>query len=199
MATDRRLHHLRRHVAESLSIQAAATWTMEHREWDFLAVYFRAIDELSHHFMPFHPPRMEGVPEREFELYHDVVKSAYRFHDLMLRRLIALAGPDATIIVISDHGFHSDHLRPRAVPKIPAGITVWHRPQGLLAAAGPDLLRDELVFGASLLDITPTILPSLDCPWRGIWKDKSCAKCFRNRRRTSGLTRMTNQHRTNPR
>lgn len=90
------------HLAECFSIQAAATSVLENKEWDFLAVYFRAIDEISHHFMPFHPPRMEGVPRREFDIYRDVVTGAYRLHDLMLSRLVALAGPDVTVIVVSD-------------------------------------------------------------------------------------------------
>lgn len=161
---DHRLGHLRIHLAESLSVQAATTWLMEHEEWDFLAVYFRAIDEISHHFMPFHPPQVAGIPDELFGLYQHVINSTYRYHDLMLAQLVALAGPDTHVIVVSDHGFHSGALRPRFVPRVPAGITVWHRPHGILAAAGPQFRRDELVFGASLLDITPTILTMFGLP-----------------------------------
>lgn len=161
---DDRLMHLRMILAECFSVQAASTWVMENKEWDFLAVYFRAIDEISHHFMPFHPPKMDGVPRRQFEIYKDVVNGAYRLHDMMLARLIHLAGPDTTVMVVSDHGFHSDHLRPRFTPQIPAGITVWHRPHGIFAASGPGFLEDELVHGASLLDITPTALTLFDLP-----------------------------------
>jgi len=163
-SSDDRLRHLRDHLAECFSMQAAATWILENREWDFLAVYFRTIDEISHHFMPFHPPRLDGVQRHAFDVYKDVVNSAYRLHDLMLGRLIALAGPDVTVIVVSDHGFHSDHLRPTFTPDVPAGITVWHRKQGVLAASGPGLLADELVHGASLLDVTPTILALFGLP-----------------------------------
>ena len=75
-----------------------------------------------------------------------------------------LAGPDTTVIVVSDHGFHSDHLRPTFTPRVPAGVTVWHRKQGVFAASGPGLLADELVHGASLLDVTPTILALFGLP-----------------------------------
>lgn len=163
-ANDHRLSHLRIHMAEAFSIQAAACWTLENTEWDFVAVYYRAIDELSHHFMPFHPPRLDGVPERDFELYRGVIESAYRIHDLMLARLIALAPEDTHVMVVSDHGFHSDHLRPKFVPRVPAGITVWHREHGILAAAGPRFGRDELLHGAGLLDVAPTILHLFDLP-----------------------------------
>ena len=176
---DQRLAQLRIHLAECFSIQAAATSILENKEWDFLAVYFRALDEISHHFMPFHPPKMDGIIRREFDVYRDVVNSAYRLHDLMLARLVALAGPDATVIVVSDHGFHSDHLRPKFVPRVPAGITVWHRPQGIFAANGPGLLQDELIHGASLIDITPTILTLFDLPVGTDMEGKVLLQAFR--------------------
>lgn len=179
---DRRLGRLRMHLAECFSIQAAATWLMGHEPWDFMAVYFRAIDEICHHFMPFHPPRMEGAPEREFEIYKDVVNSTYRLHDLLLARLIALAGEGTTVLLVSDHGFHSDHLRPRFTPRIPAGIVVWHRHQGIFAGAGPDLLEDEIIHGASLLDVTPTILALYGLPVGRDMEGRVLAEAFREPR-----------------
>lgn len=155
---DNRPNRLRVHLAEAFSIQAAACWTLQNTDWDFTAVYFRAIDELAHYFMPYHPPRVDGVPEHEFGLYREVMNAAYRLHDLMLARLIALAPPDTHVVIVSDHGFHCDHLRPKFTPKVPAGITVWHREHGLLAGAGPQFARDRLLHGASLLDVTPTLL-----------------------------------------
>jgi hypothetical protein len=65
--------------------------------------------------MPYHPPRLESVTEEDFQLYRHVVNGVYCFDDLMLGRLIELAGPDTTFIVLSDHGFHSDHLRPAKI------------------------------------------------------------------------------------
>lgn len=155
---DQRPLRLADKLAETFSVQAAATWAMQQDDWDLTAVYFRAVDEISHHFMPYHPPRLEGLPEKDFELYQDVVNSTYRLHDLMLTRLVDLAGPDAAVVLISDHGFHSDHLRPRFVPKIPAGIIAWHRSHGIFLAAGAGVRRGAVVEGARLPDITPTIL-----------------------------------------
>ena len=77
---------------------------------------------------------------------------------VILQRLLQLAGPDVAVMVVSDHGFHSDHLRPKFTPRVPAGITVWHRPQGMFAAAGTGFKADDLVFGARLLDVAPTVL-----------------------------------------
>jgi len=145
-------------LAENLSIHNAATWILQNRPWDFMAVYYNGIDHFCHGFMHFHPPRMDGVPEDKFEIYKDVVNNAYRFHDMMLHTLLQLAGPDATVILVSDHGFHSDHLRPRGIPREPAGPAVQHRQFGIVAMRGPHVKQDERIYGATLLDVTPTIL-----------------------------------------
>ncbi|MGJ8657024.1 MAG: alkaline phosphatase family protein [Akkermansiaceae bacterium] len=162
---DKRLNSLREHLAEAYSVHSAATHLMEtDPEWDFMAVYYRAIDEISHHFMHYHPPQMEGIPDEDFEIYQHVVKSTYRAHDMMLQSLLQLAGPETTVILVSDHGFHSDHLRPKFTPRIPAGITVWHREQGVLLAKGPGIKPQQEIYGARLLDIAPTILHHFGLP-----------------------------------
>jgi predicted AlkP superfamily phosphohydrolase/phosphomutase/tetratricopeptide (TPR) repeat protein len=161
---DRKLAAIASMLAEAASVHNAATWILRHQEWDFLAVYYSAIDHFCHGFMQYHPPRQEHIDEREFAIYKDVVEGAYRFHDMMLETLLAMAGEDATVILVSDHGFHSDHLRPRGIPREPAGPAVCHRPLGILAMRGPHIRRDERIYGANLLDITPTILGLFGLP-----------------------------------
>jgi tetratricopeptide (TPR) repeat protein len=161
---DRRLHSFAKILAENCSIHNAATWILQNQPWDFMAVYYNGIDHFCHGFMHYHPPRMEGVPEDKFEIYKDVVNGAYRFHDMMLQTLLDLAGPEATVIIASDHGFHSDHLRPRGIPVEPAGPAVQHRPFGVLCMKGENIRQDERIYGATLLDITPTILTLFGLP-----------------------------------
>jgi len=163
-AQDRRLLALARIIAETASLHSVATWVMEHSPWDFMAVYYDALDHFSHTFMKFHPPRRPDIPEDLFRHYQGVVDGAYLFHDMMLDRLMQLAGPDTTVMLVSDHGFHSDHLRPSRIPREPAGPAHEHRPYGIFCLRGPNLKEDELVFGASLLDITPTILTLFGLP-----------------------------------
>jgi len=124
----------------------------------------RYVASLGHAFMQYHPPRMEHVSQEDFEIYKDVVTGCYRFHDLILGRLMHLAGEETTIIICSDHGYHSDHLRPKETPKVPAGPAIWHRDYGIVAMAGPGIKRGEQIYGASLLDITPTVLNLLGLP-----------------------------------
>jgi predicted AlkP superfamily phosphohydrolase/phosphomutase/tetratricopeptide (TPR) repeat protein len=161
---DKRLHQIAIRLSECFSTHAAATYLLEHEPWDFATVYYHSIDLICHDFMPFHPPRRAGVYQPEFEHYSDVVNSIYRLQDAMLGRLLYLAGDDVTAIIVSDHGFKSDHTRPFEVPNIPTGIAAWHRNSGIVAMRGAGLREDELIHGASLLDITPTILTLFGLP-----------------------------------
>ncbi|MGA7646294.1 MAG: alkaline phosphatase family protein [Terriglobales bacterium] len=161
---DKRLEGFAKILSENCSIHNAATWILQNQPWDFMAVYYNGIDHFCHGYMHFHPPRMEGIPEDQFEIYKDVVNGAYRFHDMMLQTLVELAGPDTTIILVSDHGFHSDHLRPRGIPQEPAGPAVQHRNFGIVAIRGANIKQDERIYGATLLDVTPTILTLFGLP-----------------------------------
>lgn len=161
---DQRLLSIAKIVAECSGIHAAATRVMTREPWDFMAVYYDGIDHFGHGFMRYHPPRPAWVPEEDFERYKLVIDGAYCYHDLLLGTLLALAGQDATVILMSDHGFHPDHLRPRVLPNEPAGPAAEHRPFGIFVAAGPNIRRDDLVFGATLLDVCPTILRHFGLP-----------------------------------
>jgi tetratricopeptide (TPR) repeat protein len=155
---DKRLAAFLRTLAECMSIHSAASWLIDNQPWDFFAVYYEAIDHFCHAFMRYHPPRQSWIGEREFELYHNVVSMAYQFHDEMLASLLKKAGGDATVILMSDHGFHPDHLRPTSIPDIPAGPAIEHRDFGVFAISGPGIKKDELLHGSSVLDVAPTIL-----------------------------------------
>ncbi len=157
--TDKRLHALGKILAETVTVHAAATEVLEHADWDFAAVYYDAIDHFSHAFMRYHPPQQRRrVSDADFAVFGPVVANAYKYHDAMLGRLIALAGPGTTVLVISDHGFQSDALRPAHIPAEAAGPAVEHREFGLFVAAGPGIAVGETVFGATLLDVCPTVL-----------------------------------------
>lgn len=151
-------------LSENCSIHNAATWILQNEEWDFLAVYYNGIDHFCHGFMHFHPPQLPGIPDDKFQIYKDVVNGAYRFHDMMLETLLQLAGPDATVILVSDHGFHSDHLRPLGIPNEPAGPAIQHRPFGIVCMKGEHIKQDERIYGATLLDVTPTVLTLFGLP-----------------------------------
>ncbi len=155
---DSRLSSFAKTFGEMMTTHSVGTAVMELHPWDFMAIYFTGIDHFSHGFMQYHPPKLDNVSDEDFEMYKDVVKGAYRFHDLMLARLLELADDDTTVILCSDHGFQSGAFRPFGTPREPAGPAVWHRQYGILVMKGPGIKQDERIYGASLIDVGPTIL-----------------------------------------
>lgn len=155
---DKRIVSFSKILADTATVQSCATYLMDNTEWDFMGVYFDGIDHFSHGFMKYHPPKLPSINQKDFDMYKDVVNGAYIFHDMMLESMLSMVDDETTVILISDHGFHSDHLRPEALPKEAAAPAYEHRKYGIFCAKGPNIKKDELVHGANLLDITPTIL-----------------------------------------
>lgn len=159
-------------LSECATVHNAATYLIEENDWDVMAVYYPTIDHFGHAFMEFHPPKMAHVTDLEFEILREVMDNAYRFHDLMLARYLDLIGPETTVMILSDHGFHSGNMRPRLFvdpvtgKKHGAGKdpVAWHRSHGVFAMAGPGVKKNQEIFGTSLLDICPTILAMMGLP-----------------------------------
>ncbi len=162
---DNRLLKLAQLLARASSVHAAACRLMDTQEWDFAAVYYDAIDHFGHTFMPYHPPKMDDVSEEDAELYKDVMVGCYRFHDMMLETLLNKAGEDTTVILVSDHGFHSGEGR-RDTDGYKDPVS-WHRPFGVVCAGGPCIKKNDKLYGATLLDVTPTILSLFGLPIGG--------------------------------
>lgn len=179
-AKDQRLAGLAKTLADTISVHAASTALMQLEPWDFMAIYYDGIDHFSHGFMKYHKTRQEWVSEDDFEMYKDVVEGAYRFHDMMLGTLLHFAGKDTTIIILSDHGFHPDHLRPEHIPVEPAGPAIEHRPYGVFLMKGPGIKKGETVHGASILDLCPTVLSLYDLPTGMDMDGKPLLHCFEN-------------------
>ncbi|QDT74399.1 alkaline phosphatase family protein [Lacipirellula limnantheis] len=158
-----RLGKLQQMLAQTATIHATATHLMATTEWDFTAVYYEGIDRFGHEFMHCHPPKMEQASQEEFAAYQHCMVGIYRFHDMMLQTLLALAGDDTAVILMSDHGYYNDHLRPDP-REGKSGPVDWHRPFGILAAQGPGIRSGSRLYGASILDVTPTVLHLLGLP-----------------------------------
>jgi predicted AlkP superfamily phosphohydrolase/phosphomutase/tetratricopeptide (TPR) repeat protein len=156
----RLLTALARRLAECISLHALTTAAMEEHAWDFCTAYYDTIDRVGHDFMVYHPPRLDNVRPDLFEPLQGVMNAVYEFHDQMLGRLLALAGPEAHIMIVSDHGFESGSGRPTQAVE----PSQWHRNFGMFLLAGAGVKKDELVHGATLLDIAPTALAMFGLP-----------------------------------
>ncbi|MCR9173798.1 MAG: alkaline phosphatase family protein [bacterium] len=145
-------------VSHNTSLHAASTYLMENKEWDFTGVYYDMIDHFCHGFMKFYPPKLPRVSKESFEIFKDVIDGAYIFQDMMLERSLQLAGDDTLVVVMSDHGYVSDNNRMLEHLDMHAAPALEHREFGMIVMAGPGIRKNETVYGASLLDITPTLL-----------------------------------------
>lgn len=161
---DTRVSSIARFVAQTASLHAAATRAMRTTEWDFTAVYFDAIDHICHGFMKYAPPQVPGVSNEDFENYKGVVEGIYLFHDMMLERYLQLADDDTIVMLVSDHGFNSEHMRLNEIPHCNTAPAFEHSPFGIFCISGPGIQHDERVYGATLLDIAPTILTCFGIP-----------------------------------
>lgn len=160
----KRMSGIMRETAMATTLHNCYTNILRTQEWDFAALYLATIDHYCHGNMKFHPPKRPHIAQEDYDMFYNVVTAGYRFHDMMLGRILELAGEDTYVMLVSDHGFQPDHLRPRHIPKEPAGPAYEHSPQGIFMLKGPNIKKDELLFGASLLDVTPTILACLGLP-----------------------------------
>jgi len=157
-----KIRELRVLLAHCATVHNAATAFMDARDWDFLGIYYDAIDRFAHAFMEFHPPKLGHVSDQDFELYQGIMNECYRFHDLMLGRLMNMIDDETAVVILSDHGFHSGVTRPEGTSGIADGQpAAWHRPYGVIAFWGPGMKRGAKLYGATLLDVTPTILTML--------------------------------------
>lgn len=158
---DFRLGHLRTLVASDFSCLAAISELLKKSSWDFAAVRFPALGNIARLFLPYHPPRRASVSEQDFSIYKDVMRSECRMLDLILQKLVQIAGPETAIVLVSDHGLRGFDVSPQGPPASDAEN--WKSPYGIFAASGPGFATDALLHGATVMDVAPTILT-----WFGI-------------------------------
>ncbi len=167
-------------ISNAATVHAASTYLLAESEWDFMAVYHDAIDHFCHAAMKYYPPRRPEIPEVDYEHFNGVVEAGYRFHDMMLDRILEMVDENTTIVLLSDHGFHSDHQRPLYIPREPSGPAVEHSPYGIFVMAGPGIKKNQSISGASVLDVTPTLLYHAGLPVGKDMEGKVLYQCFEN-------------------
>lgn len=158
LAAEPRVSRMAMHLAASISRQSAATFLMENHPWEYAQVFFPGIEGISRECLEFQPPRLPHVSEEEFRRYERAVAETYRLHDQMLGRLVALAGPDATILLVATRGVESGDARPTPLPGEHVETAAFHRPAGFCVLRAPSLRADDLLHGVGLHDLAPTLL-----------------------------------------
>ena len=147
-------------LAREISMHAIVSSILENQQWNLMLVGWHAFDRACHQFMRYAAPRMEGVSDYEDRHYRGVTDAVLRFQDLCLGRLIELAGPKTTFVLVSHGGYRTREERP-ASSQLQMMRGAWYVSRGMVCVAGPGVAEDELVHGVTLLDIAPTVLALL--------------------------------------
>jgi len=134
---------------------------------DVLSVYFTGIDTVSHLYWHFaFPEQFPGYefPAEDLARFGDVIRLYYAQVDAWIGELTETVGSDATILVVSDHGFGGTGRLPwsgghgRITPGAPIA------PAGILLLSGPGAARGVRLPRAHVLDVAPTILHLMGLP-----------------------------------
>lgn len=80
---------------------AIADRLLREEAWDFFMVVFGESDTVSHHFWLFHDPESP----RHRAGFEDAILQVYQRLDRAVGRLVASAGADSVVGIVSDHGF----------------------------------------------------------------------------------------------
>ncbi len=160
------IHLFQQYAVTAQGYTAISRDLLANRPYDLFMVYFEQVDSFSHLFMKYEPPRLEWVEEKEFERYRDLVREWYVYQDELLGQVLAEIDLEETaVFVLSDHGFKSGERRIRSEETVDVKKAhLDHETHGIFLAAGPRLRRGQEVRGASVLDLTPTVLHYLGFP-----------------------------------
>ncbi len=81
-----------------------ATWLLGTRAWDLFAIYFGESDTASHYLWSLHDPASPRRPAHAIAREPSGLTQVYRALDEALGRLLARAGADVEVTIVSDHG-----------------------------------------------------------------------------------------------
>ncbi|HZL98693.1 MAG TPA: alkaline phosphatase family protein, partial [Planctomycetota bacterium] len=141
---------------------------------DLNLVYFGGTDVVSHRYWrQFRPEGFRWSEDHQSDAaLAGVIPAYYEWVDAMIGELVAAAGEQATVFVVSDHGFHAVA---QDEPD-PLHMTGHHMdaPPGVLVAAGPGIVvqgdydrflqSGALAVLGSVQDVAPTLLALLGLP-----------------------------------
>jgi tetratricopeptide (TPR) repeat protein len=145
---------------------AAIAADLAARRPDLTAVYFEGIDMIGHRFQHCMPPRLAICSDADFARFRDAVTGFYAVQDRLLGEVLDAAGPQATVMLVSDHGFRTGGARPADVlPYTTQQPVEWHDPEGIFTLSGPAARHGvRLAARPTLFDIAPTVLHLLGLP-----------------------------------
>lgn len=149
---------------------SASEALLDRGDLDLLAVYLRGLDYVGHGFWQYFEPEAFEAAGRAVNREHaralgSVIPAYYSWIDRRLGELVRRAGPQASVVVLSDHGFGAS-LPPNEMVALKAEfLTGSHRRRGDLIVSGPLFRKGvEPYQVVRHLDVMPTLYYLLGIP-----------------------------------
>jgi len=161
VANDERLRQLIEPLSRALTLHQTASAVMAARDWEFVAINFDFIDQISQYFLQYQAPRLGHVTNADHKRYKNVVNAAYVHFDQMLASYIQSVGADGNIVLTSDHGYLCGSLRKRPAEWAQGNAHLAYRDQGVFCAAGPAFRAENTIPGFTAPMVAPTLLAAL--------------------------------------
>jgi predicted AlkP superfamily phosphohydrolase/phosphomutase len=122
---------------------------------DFMSVYFRGVDAVSHRYWDIDIPATynPALTDAEFRWLRTLIPNYYVFTDRMIGDFMNVADSRTNVVVCSDHGFMGGGK----------GVMA-HKLDGMIFMKGPAVKKGVSISGATVLDITPTVLTLFGLP-----------------------------------
>jgi predicted AlkP superfamily phosphohydrolase/phosphomutase len=134
----------------STRLTQATLRLMKEEPWDFFMVVYRDTDEMAHAFWSYMD---ETHPAHDAALawpYRNAILDCYRRLDQSIKELLAVAGPETTVLIISDHGtgpLYKDVF-----------LNEWLRREGFLVTQTPKSTRRALArLGLTRANVSRTL------------------------------------------
>lgn len=152
-------------VAATETYSRIARYLQKQRAFDLFAVYFKGIDSFSHLFAPISKRATGTANPGASGKYENAIANFYIYQDQILGDLLAATDESTTVVIVSDHGFKLPGQAATHTAEIGTGNAVdWHTDKGIILLSGNNINKNVKLFGASTLDIAPTILYLLGLP-----------------------------------
>lgn len=155
---------LAKYLAEDATALRILSRLMKSEPWQFATVYLTGPDNFGHAFSHYRTPRVAGTSEHEAELCEGVLDRSYSLYDRWIGKIIAQAGEGTDLVIVSDHGFVTDHRRVVYPGNEECAPCAMHRPEAMLILHGSGFAGVKKVEGSSILDVTPTLLSVFNLP-----------------------------------
>lgn len=160
---------LTRALADDMTYQTIGNLLRRERDPEVFAIYFFGLDVIGHYFTRFsQPERFGNVSDAEIRKYGRAVEAYYRYLDGIVGDTMQRRAPNETLLVLSGHGMEPLTLLRQVVEPFKGNpyLSGFHEgaPDGLLILSGAGVAAGAKLQGASILDITPTLLYLMGLP-----------------------------------